>query len=182
MIVRCSQCQQLLRVDENNLPEGRSVKVRCPHCNVIGQMSGRQSEAITAAGDHSETAVPETDYPLLLRVDGPPAPAAASTAEWHDSSLPSDAFQSFRFPAEREKREAATKQKRSTVKYVLWAIGSLAVIGFFALLVNIVLPGPGGVRPAIHTVPPHEGNSARVPKQVPQMPPGSTEEDVSQDQ
>jgi predicted Zn finger-like uncharacterized protein len=181
MIVRCSHCQQLLRVDEKSFPEGGSAKVRCPHCKVIGQMAARPSAGAVGAGPHVGNSGSDAEYPLLnpLDVTPPPSPttvapapespprtgggaesSAAPGSTWSDTRLPSDAFQSFRFPAERGKSPVAGKSRMSkTWRLALWAVASLVVIGFFALLVNIVLPGPGGVRPAIHTMPPHERTS-----------------------
>jgi hypothetical protein len=114
-----------MKIDEGSLPEGRSVRVRCPHCNEIGPAQ----EPVSLAEGLDTSSLPR-DRILA-------APKAARTGRGGDFHLPAN-----QAPAALEK-----KMLSRGVKIVLWVIGSLLVVGFFALLVNIILPGPYGGGP-----------------------------------
>jgi hypothetical protein len=150
MIVQCSKCQGKMRVDQGRIPPGEKVKIRCPLCGEIQAYSEQPTSVIRA--DISEVmpqgvaASPKAGVreqkasPALLR--GPQEP-----------SIPSDAFQDFRFPAERSANPASRnktpeKPRRSGLRAAIFILASLAIIALFALIVNIVLPGPAGKKPA----------------------------------
>lgn len=150
MIVQCSKCQGKMRVDQDRIPPGEKVKIRCPLCGEI-QAYSEQSTSVTA------THKPEV---------GPPGVAASPKAGVRDQkatpgplrasqepSIPPDAFQDFRFPAERSanpgsRTKAPQKPRRRGLRAAIFILASLAVIAVFALIVNIVLPGPAGKKPA----------------------------------
>jgi predicted Zn finger-like uncharacterized protein len=192
MVVRCFQCNGLLRVDESSLPTNRRARVRCPHCKGIGLMPDRLvARSATGLSSAEPAAQEEADYPSLLPLE-PPAgqpmdqipdqpvqqqPAAAE--DWKETALPRDAFKSFRYPGERDRPPGPKKAAAKGWPPIWLIVVSIAVVAFFALLVNIILPGPAGVNPAIHTVPPEQAGasgvseenlSARRPPPSPAMP------------
>ncbi len=154
MVVRCFQCNGLLRIDENSLPSDRRAKVRCPHCKGIGLMPDRP-----AADPSSEdpSAREASDYPALL-----PTEESVRPPDWKEAAIPHDAFNSFRYPGERDGRLAEKKTAAKRFPLILWVVVSVAIVALFALLVNIILPGPAGVSPAIHSVPPEQASPSGV--------------------
>lgn len=160
MILRCCYCEGLLKVDENSLPLRGPVKIRCPHCRKIGHMPNLPLPAPPPA-----TGLPEGDreqraYHRLLPLEDFSRPPS----EKDEPSIPPDAFHDFRFPAEGESPPQGKKPMGRGLKIALWILVSLGVIGFFALLVNIILPGPSGVQRVIHTMPGGDPASPEIPQ------------------
>ena len=148
MIVRCCYCEGVLRVDEKSLPTGRRAKIRCPHCKQIGYMPGVPLPGAAQEDAEAQAPAEPREHPRLLPLDES-SPAAAE-----EPTMPRDAFQSFRFPAEqKESRQQPKMATRRGLRLAVWVIVSLAVVGLFALLVNLILPGPAGVQRTIHTAP-----------------------------
>jgi len=134
MIVKCTQCGEKMRVDDKSVPPGKKVKLRCPHCQAVGV---------------TWLPTPEEDAgvaPLASVVDETkriPSPAAAAPKETErELHPPADAFNNFRFPSEEEDRGPHRPAMSWKLRLVLWIAASVGVILFFALLVNLVLPGP----------------------------------------
>jgi predicted Zn finger-like uncharacterized protein len=155
MIARCAHCNAQMKIDEVSLPDKPRIKVRCPHCRKTGYIE-RPPRDITP---------PESDPAVQAAAE-----AFDSTAEFRASELaaakksyrPSsgaDAFKDFQFPAEMENDSEPRKSLGRGVKIVLWAIASLAVIAFFALIVNVILPGPGGGGGILRAVQPKQDTS-----------------------
>jgi predicted Zn finger-like uncharacterized protein len=134
MIIKCSHCSGSMRVDESRVPKGQKVKIRCPHCKEIGVFQDRPTI--------DQTSAPRVlaDTPDLTGASTPRHRATGNGVSEH--SLPSDAFESFRFPSERESTLDERPSARAGFGIVTWILVSLAVVGFFALLVNIILSGP----------------------------------------
>lgn len=121
-------------------------------------------EAPTAARPpEPAAAAPSKPAPAPIATPSPtppprpePQPVEQDT-DWEDQHIPSDAFSSFRSPRKPAKEDSKptpkAKPKATKFKLAVLALVSLAVVGFFALLVNVVLPGPAGHKPVIHTVP-----------------------------
>jgi predicted Zn finger-like uncharacterized protein len=135
MIIRCTHCDGLMKIDEDRLPKGRSVKVRCPHCNGIGPIQGPDlpNRHIDSGPDLSSRSR-----------DRAPVSHQAERPTGQKPSFPSEVASDFQFPAE---QVSPTPEKRMLSlgwKMLFWAVGSFLVVGFFALLVNIILPGPYG--------------------------------------
>lgn len=156
MIVRCCQCEGKMRIDESALPKGQTVKVRCPHCSAVGCMP--EVPLTDAAG--SGKSGHESEYVSLLPPEPlPPTPAKA------EAEFDPDAFRDFRFPAERDaplpKRTLPVSRTR---RLAVWAAISVAVVLLFALLVNLILPGPTGRKQVIHTAPGEERPSSQSPQ------------------
>jgi hypothetical protein len=82
--------------------------------------------------------------------------------DWKEAAIPRDAFKTFRYPEERENHQTPPKQAKRGLPLWLWVLISLMVVAFFAVLVNVILPGPAGVRPVVHTVPPEHAGPPRV--------------------
>jgi predicted Zn finger-like uncharacterized protein len=135
MIIKCPHCDGKMKVDESRLSSGEQAKIRCPHCKEICSVRdpAQQSSRPESAGSASD------------KIKVAKSPSSEKRTD-HDPTLPKDAFQNFRFPAETEAPPAPKKPARSALKTVIWVVVSLAVVAFFALLVNIVLPGPNGER------------------------------------
>jgi hypothetical protein len=157
MIVRCAHCNGQMKLDESNFPDKPRVKVRCPLCQGIGYVERQPIDppplesdpAVQAAGEAYETTAEFRRSEL------------AAAAKSYDPSIPSDAFKDFHFPAEMENDGRPPEPTRTGVKIVLWAVASLAVIAFFALIVNVVLPGPGGGEGMLRAVPSKQDTSPR---------------------
>lgn len=159
MVIRCHQCKGLLQVDEKNLPSDRRAKIRCPHCKGIGLMPDMSHHDVSGQAQAPGSGDPQGGhYPVLVPAEQPRQPR-----DWKETALPQDAFKTFRYPAEREEtRESARKPSRRGLPLWVWVVVSVAVVAFFALLVNVILPGPAGVRPIVHTVPPEHAGPPKV--------------------
>jgi predicted Zn finger-like uncharacterized protein len=135
MILKCTQCGEKMRVHDESVPPGKKVKVRCPHCQAVGVAWLPGPEADPAAQPASAALVEESQHTQ------PAAESAVVTAE-KEPPIPADAFNSFRFPSEDEGAEPQSKPMSRKLRLLLWIAASAGVILFFALLVNLVLPGP----------------------------------------
>ena len=131
-----------MRVELKDLPPGKKVRVRCPHCRTIGQIpvprrpldsppypgpkagEGRRLSAPTGRGEEKSIA------------------SVRGSSRALDPSLPEDAFDDFRFPAEEGKAAPRGRALGMGLKVLVWVGASLGIVLFFALLVNLVLPGP----------------------------------------
>jgi predicted Zn finger-like uncharacterized protein len=138
MILKCTYCSGKMRVDEKSIPEGKWVKVKCPHCSGIG-LAGRQHPGEGAIPGGS---IPPQAAPSPMEPAAPDGRLAYHTTV-DEPSLPQDAFKGFRFPAETE--AVAVKEsppKKSGLRILAWIGASLGIVLLFALVVNLVLPGP----------------------------------------
>ncbi|MBI5571780.1 MAG: hypothetical protein HY914_17690 [Desulfomonile tiedjei] len=159
MIVRCCYCEGVLRVDETSLPAGRRAKIRCPHCKKIGSMPDIPLQGAVSEDATAEAPAEPRDHPRLLPME------ESSPAVAEEATMPRDAFQSFRFPAEQEEsREHPKTSRHRGLRLAVWVIVSLAIVSLFALLVNLILPGPAGVQQTVHTAP---GESVTPPQKPP---------------
>jgi hypothetical protein len=137
-----------MRVDEARIPKGGGVKVRCPHCDEIGYVPARDVEVaretkpVPATSERSN--IPPPHFAEAVE---PPVSRQPRQPNHEDATLPEDAFHDFRFPAERpiakKNRNPAPRKRRILV----WVAVSVALVAFFALFVNLMLPGPSGQRP-----------------------------------
>ena len=138
-----------MRVDESRIPDGERVKIRCPICGEIQPYTKQRAD--TALVDQPE-----------IRLESPTSPQIVVTADRtvenkpakgpDELTIPADAFQDFRFPAERgaaASRKDATPPaaSRKGIRGWIFALVSLGIVAMFALIVNIVLPGPAGKKP-----------------------------------
>jgi hypothetical protein len=132
-----------MRVDETRIPSGGKVKVRCPHCRGIGSAE-HSADAVSVDKSRILEPAPEQTplAPVLPEAAGNSAQDVAFAG--FDLKLPEDSFQSFRFPAEAEVDRPMLRRSGIGRTILMWLGISLAVIGIFALLVNIILPGPLG--------------------------------------
>jgi predicted Zn finger-like uncharacterized protein len=123
MILKCSYCSGTMRIDEEALHGGRPLKVRCPHCKGVGFAGAR----------------PSGGAPFPERRASSPGTQAAETAEL---ALPPDAFKDFRFPSEEDRARPVKRSMSAKTRILVWIGASIGIIIIFALLVNLVLPGP----------------------------------------
>jgi predicted Zn finger-like uncharacterized protein len=150
MIVNCSKCKEKMRVDESRIPSGDRVKIRCPTCGEI--------QPYSAQVDHSSTApkpLDKADPSSLQKMSGRDRTGGSSVRKSPEElTIPADAFQDFRFPAERgatgtSRKETQTNKSSKRLGKIFFLLISVAVIAVFALIVNIVLPGPAGRGPGM---------------------------------
>ena len=147
MIIRCAHCQGTMRVDEKgSLPDRPKVKVRCPHCRGIGYIEHKfpsPTQAVSSPAEGPTTKSNQTKFQL-------PQQVTDETELEYDISIPADAFKDFRFPAEQDSngrsRNGTGNGATIGLKTVILVVASLITIVFFALLVNVILPGPSGVK------------------------------------
>jgi len=144
MIAKCSHCGGMMRIDESGLPKGRSVKVRCPLCNEIGPIR-EVSQAVPVdrplggvEAPRSTSGSPGRPHEQSL------AQPETTPPETENPSTSSGVASEFRFPAEQGPVAPAEPTFSRRRKKLFWVLGSLLVVAAFALLVNIILPGPYG--------------------------------------
>ncbi len=156
MLIRCAHCQKTMKLDEQDLPDAPKIKVRCPHCQGIGYVE-KTSPAIS--GSEPSLTVKKGINSSDQSQNGFTEAAHPEAEMKYDISLPDDAFKDFRFPAEEDEREKSQKKIIGS-KQILFVIASILVVIVFALLVNIILPGPSGVRGLTGAVEPEQGLTA----------------------
>lgn len=140
----------MMRIDDSRIPKGGSVKVRCPHCREIEEVAHPASsdQAIVSPGPESGPGQPAA----LVEAGGLDAIGSeTSSGAPHgptEPTIPTDAFQNFRFPAETDATTIKSKWFPGGTRQILfWVVISVAVVALFALFVNVLLPGPMGTRP-----------------------------------
>ena len=148
MVIKCSHCKGLMRVDEARIPKGGGVKVRCPHCDDVGYAPARDVEVV-----RETKPVPVTydssniSPPQFAQAAESPVSRQPRQPNHEDATLPEDAFHDFRFPAERPVAKKNRNPAPRKTRVLVWVAVSVAVVAFFALFVNLMLPGPSGQRP-----------------------------------
>jgi len=145
MVVECSQCKGIARVDESILYSSARVKIRCPHCAGTGFVlfsPAMDHEIDEFRGDWQIGRSAESSV-VADRFKAGKSPLDPSIKEV-DPTLPADAFEDFRARSGKEMSTLETKYILSRSKLLLLAALSLAVVAFFALVVNLILPGPSG--------------------------------------
>ncbi len=133
MIVECPHCGELLRTGEAHSAPDRSVNVRCPKCHGEGVMTG--------VSDHmsGETTPPtQNSKGKSLHKDK----GNLSGHQSSDFTIPEDAFNHFRFPAETESDRSRPVSSGRNFRILIFTGLSILVVVFFAAVVNLVLPGP----------------------------------------
>ncbi len=161
MLIRCTHCQGSMRLDNKDLGDKPRIKIRCPHCQGVGYIENRSApkpipnpipEPIPQASPPEE---PPLIQPYTSKLELPGSLSDKPEMKY-DASLPEDAFNGFRFPAEQEDRRNNSRNTYTGRKIIILAVASLVVVLFFALLVNIILPGPVGIKGVSGTLEPEE--------------------------
>ncbi len=144
MILKCSYCSGKMRVDDERIPVGRAVKVRCPHCKGIGLTARKAPTGPTAslksAAPAKRESAPATSPPRPTEKIDPRNESLNSLSP--GLSPEREAFDEFRFPSEQVVLPAEEKARGTGIRIIGWIVASLAVILAFALIVNLVLTGP----------------------------------------
>ncbi|MBM4329418.1 MAG: hypothetical protein FJ118_19915 [Deltaproteobacteria bacterium] len=122
IVVRCSHCGGLMKVDRDAITVGGSVRVRCPHCEEVGW--------VRDASDGRET-----------KIRGP-GPSAALSSHAPATLGEPDYADDYRFPVEQEAAASQRSAMALRARILVWLVLSLGVIVIFAFLVNLILPGP----------------------------------------
>lgn len=130
MILKCSHCQGLMKVDDDRLPQGKRAKVRCPHCDAVGLMG----EQLTPLDVPSDSVSPPAE-------DSTPKPEQAPSKRRPFAERFKD-DPDYHFPAEETDPKKDAKPRSKTRQMIFWAALSVFVALFFALVVNLILPGP----------------------------------------
>ena len=123
MILKCSYCSGKMRIDDEALREGRPLKIRCPYCKEIGLV-----------GAQPPGGAPLAEKSAVSR--------KIEVSEATELSLPPDAFKDFRFPSEEDAAPPGRRHLSTKMRILLWIGASAGIIMMFALLVNLILPGP----------------------------------------
>jgi hypothetical protein len=155
MVVTCARCNGKMRVDENLIPKGEEVKIRCPHCREIDVFRHGAPSPVPAPATETQPPKPEEPKPQATTLNQKVKTNAGSSRP-AEFTIPDDAFRGFRFPSEQGARSTDKQPMNKKLKLAIWLIVSLAVVAFFALLVNIVLPGPQGGAPFYKPAPQEE--------------------------
>jgi len=137
----------MMKVDETQIPEHRKFKVRCPRCQHVDVVEGPSLAS-------EETARPPVSEPAKETIASVQPYATPDDPE--RQSDPQRCNSDVHFPADAEEVKPQARQLMSRkTRLICWAVGSLAWVLFFALLVNLILPGPYGGRP-VTGLPPQE--------------------------
>lgn len=145
MHLRCSSCSGMMQFDESVLSPDKRVEVRCPHCSEVGpvRMDRRVSSDTAPVAETSAKIDEPSD---TLRSDSPDWSASQRPVQQSDRPrrrpAQSDGSVEFRFPSESDLPASASRTTSLALKIAVWILASLGVIAVFALIVNIVLPGP----------------------------------------
>ncbi len=132
MVVKCSHCFGLMRVDDARIPPEKAVRVRCPHCRGIGTVGPLDTPSV---GEERGPDIPKPLDPMTTTGEKEP-PSEKPPVLF-------DPLDDIRFPEEPRSVESAVKPDEKWRTIAIWVGVSLAVVGIFALLVNLLLPGPG---------------------------------------
>ena len=133
MIVKCTFCDGLMRVDRKRLTAGEKTKVRCPRCRNVG-LVGSKSTARVAR--RRERKIPGATGLL------PNTTEMSGTLEAARDEELSEAAEEYLFPSEQNDFSYGRTAEGKGIRIFLWIMGSLIVILIFALYVNYILPGP----------------------------------------
>ncbi len=133
MIVECPHCNKLLQFAETDVPNGKGQDVKCPLCSGVGTLAGAVQNSDTGPV-HVVTGDDEKP-----KAHGQAKPAHPMPS---DLTIPEDAFNHFRFPAETESQRSSIPRAGKPFGKLLFAAASILVVVLFATLVNVILPGP----------------------------------------
>ena len=133
-----------MKVDDSRLPADKPGKVRCPHCDRICPADPRrdlsdqfQINSEAARDDAADARVPPAESEEV------PPPGAHGAAKSPPAvSQPSEDDNDFVFPAEQGGRRSRERSMGTGGRVILWTALSFLVMAFFALVVNVLLPGP----------------------------------------
>jgi predicted Zn finger-like uncharacterized protein len=144
IIVRCSHCRGLMKVDDGRLPADKPGRVRCPHCDRICPADPRQdlSDQLRTT---SEAALEDTEgarVPPAESEKTAPQSAPGTVKRPSTVSQPAEDDNDFVFPAEQGGRRSRERSLSTGGRVILLTVLSLFVMAFFALVVNVLLPGP----------------------------------------
>ena len=136
MIIKCSHCAGKMRVDESRIPKGQRFKIRCPHCKGIGVIQDQPTVDQAPVPEVLSAASGVRRKGLTLH-HGLPAMGFRNTV------CRRTRFTAFAFPRKEKPLWFRPPPARRGLGIVTWILVSLGIVAFFALLVNIILSGPG---------------------------------------
>lgn len=144
MVFECQSCGGLLRLEEKMLPRLHTEGVVCPHCGRQGKIGGgRDSDTVDFAGE--SRCLRETNIVLSGSRNVSGAEDSVGVGSAKDPEIPRGSFMEGR--TKTEGNSVASRGKNPVgIGWIKLAAVSLAVICLFALLVNLILPGPTGAR------------------------------------
>lgn len=133
MIVECPHCKQFLQTAQASLPDITDLNVRCPLCSGEGTLAGVNS---------TRDMPPVSESNRKNRTRAADDALKAGQTFPSDLTIPEDAFNHFRFPAETEALRERVPRLGASFRKPLFVLASILVVIFFTALVNIILPGP----------------------------------------
>jgi ABC-type sugar transport system permease subunit len=142
-----------MKVDEELLQDRAPYRAKCPHCLALCALP-HTGESRSVAEEQATEAqwVPGNSLTEENDLDYEPGPAFIKPHEadiW-DEEIPEGAL----FPAEHDAGPSVGAWMKSFFRTFIWVVISLAIVAFFALIVNLVLPGPAGQRGVTGFTPP----------------------------
>jgi predicted Zn finger-like uncharacterized protein len=159
MILKCSHCGGMMKVDEAKIPANRRFKVRCPHCEQIDVVT---HQSFIPEPPRRAPQAPAAEQPI-------PRETKPSSRGSATSSAVQRSIGDIHFPADTGDVELSERKFLSRkTRLICWAVGSLLWVALFALLVNLVLPGPYGGRPVTGLPPQEDTASAPEGSSLPQ--------------
>ncbi len=143
MVVKCFNCQTLLKVEADRVPVNGQIDVRCPKCGSEGIILAPHSSIDPKVDffqqmEAPETKIAETETDLIKDQTAPKTKTQVKASEL---TLPEDAFRDFRFPAEVESSVKKGVKVSHRSNLITFLIVSILVVALFAALVNVILPG-----------------------------------------
>jgi len=135
MVIQCRSCRGLLRCDPSVANHDRTRRIRCPHCGGEGFVlisgttvvkEGLEPEWLEAI------ALNECEDKRLSSHEDDAQEQGILHEPFVEPDLMSDAQMS------------PPSKSTAGINWLKWILASFTVIVFFALLVNLILPGPTG--------------------------------------
>ena len=145
MVIKCSDCKTLLRLDAKKMTEGSNSSVRCPKCGAEGLLEMSTIEYDGSAGllsDHQQVLPTSADNGVTNIKPAGPSAVNLLSGNPHEMTMPEDAFREFRFPVEGDSPSDRGPIWSFRPRMIVLGAVSILVIAVFATLVNIILPGP----------------------------------------
>lgn len=150
MVAKCFNCEALLRVKEEQVPENGGGRIRCPKCGSEGSIrkSGNGNDPSVS---FPNAVAPSTSQTFVENLEPTEEvqrlPKGSTQVKAGELTLPEDAFRGFRFPAEIDEMVNKAPSWSFRAKLITFLAVSVFVLMLFAALVNIILPGmpPKGI-------------------------------------
>lgn len=141
MLIQCRFCKGLIRCDPVIVNQASATNVQCPHCGRVGYIQARKSYE-TENRKEQFTRGPVQEHEIFPEQLDEKDTVRERSEAW-EGEIPNESSQELHIM---NVTQISSHQKTtaSGTKWLRWILASAAVIVFFALLVNLILPGPTG--------------------------------------